>query len=82
MNVSKYKALLLAVDRGSFSKATEEMGYTQSGMTHMMNSLEEEIGFRVIERGYYGIRLTEKGEKLMPAVRRMVRQTELLEEEI
>ena len=82
MNVSKYKALLLAVDRGSFSKATEEMGYTQSGMTHMMNSLEEEIGFRVIERGYYGIRLTERGERLMPAIRRMVKETELLEEEI
>ena len=36
----KLEALLMAVDLGSFTKAAEVMGYTQSGLTHMMNSLE------------------------------------------
>ena len=28
---------------GSFTRAAEELGYTQSGLTHMMNSLEKDI---------------------------------------
>ena len=40
MNISKYKVLLTAVDMGSFSGAAQKLGYTQSGLTHMMNALE------------------------------------------
>ena len=40
MESKKLEALLMAVDLGSFTKAAEVMGYTQSGLTHMMNSLE------------------------------------------
>ena len=45
MESKKLEALLMAVDLGSFTKAAEVMGYTQSGLTHMMNSLEREVGF-------------------------------------
>ena len=38
MESKKLEALLMAVDLGSFTKAAEVMGYTQSGLTHMMNS--------------------------------------------
>ena len=54
MNVSKYKALLTAVDLGSFSAAALKLGYTQSGLTHMMNALEDEFGFPILQRGYFG----------------------------
>ena len=47
MESKKLEALLMAVDLGSFTKAAEVMGYTQSGLTHMMNSLEREVGFRL-----------------------------------
>ena len=43
MESKKLEALLMAVDLGSFTKAAEVMGYTQSGLTHMMNSLEREV---------------------------------------
>ena len=65
----KLEALLMAVDLGSFTKAAEVLGYTQSGLTHMMNSLEREIGFSLLERGRYGVRLTEEGERIAPAIR-------------
>lgn len=51
MESKKLEALLMAVDLGSFTKAAEVMGYTQSGLTHMMNSLEREVGFTLLERG-------------------------------
>ena len=43
MESKKLEALLMAVDLGSFTKAAEVLGYTQSGLTHMMNSLEKEV---------------------------------------
>ena len=82
MNISKYKALLTAVDLGSFSAAASKLGYTQSGMTHMMKSLEEEIGFPVLQRGYYGVKLTPAGEKIIPRIRDLVNCEEALYNEI
>ena len=61
MESKKLEALLMAVDLGSFTKAAEVLGYTQSGLTHMMNSLEKEVGFTLLERGRSGVRLTEEG---------------------
>ena len=65
MNISKYKALLTAVDMGSLSGAAQKLGYTQSGLTHMMNAIEDEFGFSVLNEntfhyayGHYYIMLT------------------------
>ena len=69
MESKKLEALLMAVDLGSFTKAAEVLGYTQSGLTHMMNSLEKEVGFTLLKRGRSGVRLTEEGERIAPAVR-------------
>ena len=44
MDSKKVHALLLAIEKGSLTSAAAELGYTQSGLTHMMNALEEELG--------------------------------------
>ena len=82
MNIQKLEALVTAVDLGSFSRAAEKLGYTQSGLTHMMNSLESELGFAVIRRGYFGVRPTEEGERLLPRIRRLLAMEHELSEEI
>ena len=82
MNVSKYKVLLTAVDTGSFSSAARELGYTQSGLTHMMNALEEELGISILQRGYYGIKLTQAGERILPYIRSLVMSEDALINEI
>lgn len=82
MNVSKYKALLAAVDMGSFSAAAAKLGYTQSGLTHMMNSLEDELGFSILERGYFGVKLTSGGERIIPRIRELVACEDALVNEI
>ena len=73
MESKKLEALLMAADLGSFTKAAEVLGNTQSGLTHMMNSLELEIGFPLLDRGRHGVRLTEEGEKLAPLMREFLR---------
>ncbi|MCR5825277.1 MAG: LysR family transcriptional regulator [Oscillospiraceae bacterium] len=73
MESKKLEALLMAADLGSFTKAAEVLGYTQSGLTHMMNSLEREVGFPLLDRGRHGVRLTEEGEALVPLMRAFLR---------
>ena len=82
MNISKYKALLTAVDLGSFSAAAQKLGYTQSGLTHMMNTLEDELGFSILQRGYYGVKLTPGGERIIPKIRALVMCEDALMSEI
>lgn len=71
MDTKKLEALAAAVEYGSFTRAAENLGYTQSGLTHMMNSLEKDIGFPVLLRGRQGVRLTPAGERLTPAGERI-----------
>ncbi|MBP3402167.1 MAG: LysR family transcriptional regulator [Clostridia bacterium] len=82
MNISKYKALLTAVDLGSFSAAANKLGYTQSGLTHMMNALEDELGFSILNRGYFGVKLTPGGERIIPRIRELVAAEDALYNEI
>lgn len=74
----KYMAFITSVDLGSFSKAADYLGYTQSGLTHLMDRFEEEVGFQLVQRGFYGIRPTERGKQLLPVVREIIRNEEAL----
>ena len=82
MDTKKYEAMVTAVSEGSFTRAAERLGNTQSGLTHMMNALESEVGFRLLERGYFGIRLTPDGERIMPLVERFLAAAGQLDDEI
>lgn len=72
MDIKKYEALITAVELGSFTRAADKLGYTQSGLTHMMNALETEVGFAVLERGHFGIRLTENGQRILPYIQKLL----------
>ena len=82
METKKWEAMVTAVELGSFTRAAERLGVTQSGLTHMMNSLEKEVGFPLLVRDHYGVRLTPAGEGLLPAVRDLLRAGRRLEERI
>ena len=82
MDSKKLEILMTAVSLGSFSKASEVVGYTQSGLTHLINGLEREIGMTLIRRDHSGIALTEDGEALLPAIREYLSATARLENQI
>ena len=48
MDSKKFEILMAAAEMGSLSKASERVGYTQSGLTHMMDALEREVGFPLL----------------------------------
>ena len=74
----KYRALLAAVELDSFTRAAEELGCTQSAVSHMITSLERELGFRLLRRTRSGISLTDEGERMLSAVRALLSAEEQL----
>ena len=62
MNVSKYLAFVTTVECGSFTRASERLNYSQSGISRMIGDLEREWCLSLLERGRTGVSLTSDGE--------------------
>ncbi len=82
MDTLKFKALKTAVELGSLTNAAGELGYTQAGLTHMMNRLERELGCTLLSRDKYGVHLTNDGKRLMPYIENFLSAGDVLEKEI
>lgn len=80
--ISKYEALAKVVELGSLTKAAEELGCTQSAISHAISSLESEFGFAVLTRSRAGVRLTADGERIMPSIRGMLNYKEQLKQTV
>jgi len=82
MDIKKYEVFVKAAEFGSLTKAGEAMGYTQSGVSHMMHSLESEVGFPLFNRTSKGVGLSDAGQKLLPIVRNLLVWSEQLDQTI
>ena len=80
MDKTKCEALIAAAEGGSLSAAAETMGYTQPGITRMIDSLEEELGFALLLRTKKGVSLTPNGEQMLPFFRDVIRSQRMAEE--
>lgn len=65
MSLIKYRAFIKVVDTGSITKTAELMGYSQPGISHMLESLENEFGFPILQRNKQSLTPTENGKKLL-----------------
>ena len=68
MSISKYQMFLKTAACGNFSKAAEAMNFTQSGVSHAVQSLEEELGVTLLSRNRGGVVLTADGRALLPQI--------------
>lgn len=82
MDTKKLESFLAAAELGSFTKAAQLLGYTQSGLTHMMNALEQELGIQLLLRSHTGIALSPAGKQLLPAIRHLLDAEKALQTEI
>src|SRR3712207_4174947 len=60
-NMNKYLALQKIVELKSFSRAAESLGYTQSAISQMISSLENELSIKLLKRSRNGVTLTPEG---------------------
>lgn len=82
LSISKYKVLLKVVELGSLTKAADALGYTQSGVSHTISSLEQEFGFLLLARSRSGVNLTVNGEQVLKTIREILKWNEHLEQEV
>ena len=80
MSLKKYEAFVRTVELGSLTKAAQSLGSTQSRISHILNDLEEEYGFRLMLRSRSGIELTEAGQLLLPKMRAILQKEQELSE--
>lgn len=64
-----YEAFIKIIETGSFTKAAEELGYTQSAISQMIHALEKELSTTLILRSRKGVALTPDGEEFLPYIR-------------
>lgn len=67
--LSKYTILCKVIEAGSFTAAAEQIGYSQSAVSQIVKSLEQELATTLIERRKDGILLTKDGQELFPYIR-------------
>ena len=78
----KYQAFVKTVERGSFTRAAQELNYAQSSVSKMVADLEKEWGMTLLERSKSGVCLTSAGEQVLPFLRRMLNDYSELEGQI
>ena len=67
---------------GSFTKAAEQLGYSQSTISFQIKQLENEIGCLLFERINHTVTLTEKGEELVAYAHQVRALTEEFKESL
>ena len=81
MSLFKYEIFHKVAEIGSFTKAGELLGLTQSAVSHAISSLEKEFGFEMIHRSKNGLKLTTDGQIMLSAIRKVLQAQELLKQE-
>ena len=79
MSIKQYEAFVRTAELGSLTRAAEALGSTQSRISHVLSAMEEEYGFRLMQRSRSGVVLTEAGTMLLPKMEAVLRQNRELE---
>lgn len=70
--MNRYIALQKIIELGGFTKAAEALGFTQSSVSQMISSLEDELGIKLLNRSRTGVKLTIEGAELYPFIERSI----------
>ena len=68
----KYLAFVKTAEKGSFTRATQELNYAQSSVSKMVADLEQEWDMTLLERSKSGVCLTSAGAAPMPFLRKIL----------
>ncbi len=80
--MNRYQIFLKVLALGSFTKAAEELGYTQSAVSQMIHSLESEMGTTLLLRSRSGVELTADGSELLPYIHNICNSYHSLSEKL
>ena len=80
MTLLQLEVFVAVVEAGSFTRAGEKLRLSQSGVSHTIAGMEEELGISLLTRNRNGIRLTEAGEAILQYARRILSDIEQIKQ--
>ena len=80
MSIGKYQIFLKTVELGSFTAAARALNFTQSGVSHAIGALEQELGVTLLVRSHGGVTPTADGRALTPYFQEMCATQHRLEQ--
>lgn len=76
MNTKSLVTFKTILEVGSFQKAADKLGYTQSTVTFQIKQLEEELALKLFEKIGRRMELTQAGKDIMPYIDLILQGTE------
>ena len=78
MTLNQLKYVLELVEAGSFTAAAQKLGLTQPALSLQIQSLENELDFKIVDRSRKPFELTPEGELFVEKAREIILLTESL----
>ncbi|MEW8969043.1 MAG: selenium metabolism-associated LysR family transcriptional regulator [Mesobacillus sp.] len=79
MNLKKLEAFIMVVEKNSFSEAAAVLKSSQPSVSLKIKSMEDELGFELLDRGVSGIRPTPAGMVVYTAAKDIANRWRMLE---
>lgn len=76
MYSQQIKTFVQVADRGSFTKAAEDLFVTPASIMKQMNALEDRLSLKLLKRTNQGIELTDAGKYIYDTAKKMIAQSE------
>ena len=80
MDIKNLTTFIYAAELGSFTKAAETLGYSQSTVSFQIKQLETELDAQLFERVGHTISLTEKGREALAYAQQVSKLTHELQD--
>ncbi|WP_222120777.1 LysR family transcriptional regulator [Paenibacillus sp. Y412MC10] len=71
MKKSKYEVFMKVIELGSLSRAADYCNYSQSAVSQIIISIENEFGIKLLNRNHAGVSVTSDGEELLPYIQKL-----------
>ncbi|MCZ4312955.1 LysR family transcriptional regulator [Comamonadaceae bacterium G21597-S1] len=81
-DLHRWRVFVAISELGSLTRAALFLDTNQSLLSRQVNKLERECGARLFNRTGRGVELSEVGQRLLPKIKALLHDAELLEEEI
>ena len=81
-DLRQLRALVAVVEEGSFTLAARKLFVTQSAVSHSLLSLEDQLGYRLLDRNGKRVSVTAEGDILLRRTKRVIQELEEVTREL
>ncbi|HWT38527.1 MAG TPA: LysR family transcriptional regulator [Paraburkholderia sp.] len=82
MNLKRLEHLVAVVEQGTFAAAARRVNLSQPALTRSIQTLEDEAGMALFDRGARGVTLTATGRMVLERARRILFEASCLERDL